>query len=263
MKLAKAASSVKLVTGVANNAAILVMLDAHDKVKQHPRYRHAVKRAFRDALEARHAYERQLLYTDTNRFFHVADMTADSRKIYGADLTDQQYFEFWQSLAGPVYTKSRPFITSLWNKYRLSLINHGIAYPDLLAWPMVATACLRLAEKIFRNILEQIIADYELPRLLVGRIFHDFSLETVCYAWQKAMILLDDTRYELDETENKNISVGIQQIIEIWANPANYYDSTTATIQDFEEIFRTRGEMKKALRNVSEVREAVAEEMRK
>ena len=75
------------------------------------------------------------------------------------------------------------------------------------------------------------------------------------------MILLDDTRYELNETEDKNISVGIQQIIEIWANPANYYDSTTATIQDFEEIFRTRGEMKKALRNVSEVREAVAEEM--
>ena len=114
----------------------------------------------------------------------------------------------------------------------------------------------------FKN-SEQAITDYQLPRWLVGRIFHDFSLENVSRAWQKALMLLDDTRYELDSTEDKNISVGIQQIIEIWANPANYYDSTTATIQDFEEIFRTRGEMKKALRNVSEVREAVVEEMEK
>lgn len=262
-QMANAASSVKLVTGAANNAAILVMLDAHDKIKQHPRYRHQVKQAFKQALKTREDYERQLLHTQTNRFFHVDDMIPTSRKVYGADFTDRQYFEFWQSIGSPIYTKSWPFITSLWNKYRLSLINHNIQHADLLAWPMVAMSCLELAQKLYHHVIEEVIEDYKFPRRVVERTFKDFDIGPVGKAWYKALSLIENTSYKLDSTEDKNIENGLVQLLEIWSNPENYYDATMNTIHEYDEIFRTKGEMKKAMRNIAEVKQVVVEEMNK
>ena len=37
---------IKLVCGVGNSAAHLVMLNAHDKIKQHPAYKQRVKKAY-------------------------------------------------------------------------------------------------------------------------------------------------------------------------------------------------------------------------
>ena len=59
------------------------------------------------------------------------------------------------------------------------------------------------------------------------------------------------------------LKMGLLQILDIWANPENFYDSTMEVIPAYDDIFRTKGEMKKALRNISEVREAVIEEMNK
>lgn len=257
--LANAASMVKLVTGTAGNAAILVMMDAMDKVKQHPRYKHDVKHAFKQAEAARIAYERRLLHAEYNRFFRVADMTEGSRKAYGKDFTDNQYFEFWQGLGGPIYTKSRPFVTSLWNKYRLSLMNHGIKHPDIVAWPMTAMSCLQLAQKMFQRTLDEIIAQYQMPRRLIVRIFKDFDLGDVIKAWYKAVDILDSTRYQLEETEDKNIAVGLEQLVDCWKDPDTLYDAVMKVIPDYGEIFRTKGEMKKALRQIAEVREATDE----
>ena len=83
LDLGRAASVVKLVCGVANNATWLVMLDAHDQIKKHPRYRHEVKRHYKMALDLFRKQERSLLYASQNRLFHVADLTPDARKQYG------------------------------------------------------------------------------------------------------------------------------------------------------------------------------------
>ena len=73
-KMASAAGVVKLICGVANNAAWLVVLDAYDQARRCQRYRHEVKRAFKMAIEAWHDYERRLVHATENRMFHMADM---------------------------------------------------------------------------------------------------------------------------------------------------------------------------------------------
>jgi succinate dehydrogenase/fumarate reductase flavoprotein subunit len=60
--------------------------------------------------------------------------------------------------------------------------------------------------------------------------------------------------YELEEVEERNINLGIIQLAETWANPDYMYDSVSESLPDYAEIFRTKGEMKKALRNIEEVR---------
>lgn len=254
--LANIASSVKLVTGVANNAALLIMLDAHDQVKQHPRYRHEVKRAYKQAIEAWHDYEAQLLHARQNRFFHVDDMTPATRKIYGANCTDADYFEFWRSIGGPVYNNTRPLVTSLVHKYRLSMEKHGVKHAQLLAWCHTAMVAMHIAHRAYHAVIEDAIANSPCPRWLVESIFKDFDLAPVCKAWDKAVQMTDDTHYVLDKSEARNIELGMLSLAEAWADPDAMYNSTIEVTPAFEEIFRTKGEMKKALRNLADVRDA-------
>jgi succinate dehydrogenase/fumarate reductase flavoprotein subunit len=88
----------------------------------------------------------------------------------------------------------------------------------------------------------------------IRHLFKDFSLQRVREAWTRAMLLTEDISYELEPTEDKNIEMGIMQLAETWVNPDYIYDSVSETLPEYEEIFRTRGEMKKALRNIEEVR---------
>ena len=70
-----ASALVKIMMGPANNAAWTVCLHAHDNAKTLPQYRHEVKRAFKQALDAWAAYERELLHDQRNRFFCLNDMS--------------------------------------------------------------------------------------------------------------------------------------------------------------------------------------------
>lgn len=255
LRMARAASVVKLVTGVGNNATALIMLDAHDRMKEHPNYRHRVKMLYRQAISKQREMEKVLLHTRTNRFFHLADMTAETRKIYG-DISDAEYFEFWQGLGARAYTETRPMVTSLWNKYRLSLIHHDIPHADTLAWSMTAMAALELACKMYESTVRITATDHDLPHQAVDRFFHAFNLRPVADIWRTALEATDPKAltYHLDEVEDRNISMGIIQLEEAWNNTDTIFDMATGATEDFSELFRTKGEWKKALRIIKKAK---------
>lgn len=275
-QLSAAASMVKLVTGVANGCATSIMLDCFSEVSgkatdpktgnrkpPHPSYHHTVKQAYKHAVDEYIAYEHRLIYATVNRFFHVDDLSPKYRKIYG-NITDAQFFEFWKGTSGKAYNVSRPLVTSLWNKYRLSLLNHGIKNAEILAWPMVGQACLTLAVDIYHHAVDDAIKAVTMlqPHQVRG-LFKDFSLHRVRQAWTRALEMTEDIRYELEPLEQKNINMGIIQLAETWANPDYMYDSVVETLPEYEDIFRTKGEMKKALRNIEEVRAKTWDELEK
>ncbi|MBR1447592.1 MAG: hypothetical protein IJ588_02455 [Prevotella sp.] len=275
-QLGAAASMVKVVMGVANGCALNIMLDCYtelsgkatdprtgDRKPPHPKFRHQVKAAYKQAIEEYHHYERRLVYATVNRFFHVDDLSPKYRKIYG-DITDAEFFEFWKGTSAKAYQVSRPLVTSLWNKYRLSLLNHKVPHAEQLAWACVGQAVLTLACDIFQTaIADAIQAVPMLQPHQVRGLFKDFSLSRVRDAWTRALRLTEDINYELEPTEDKNIQMGILQLAETWANPDYIYDSVSETLPEYEEIFRTKGEMKKALRNIEEVRAQTWENLEK
>lgn len=98
---------VKMMCGVANNCAYYVMMDALDHIRKHPRYADkSIKRLFEgkpnSALDFYKRYRNRLRWPmgDDNRFFHIADLTEEARRKYGAPITDEQYFEFWEATGG-------------------------------------------------------------------------------------------------------------------------------------------------------------------
>lgn len=260
-KMANAAGVVKLICGVANNAAWLVVLDGYDQARRCQRYRHEVKRAFKMAIEAWHDYERRLIHATECRMFHLADMDEKTRKTYG-DITDRQYYDFWASVGGPAYQKTRPLITSLWNKHRLSLLNHHVKDADKVAWVITAQAALEQAEQLYEKAIHECIDGYGLPEWMVRGVFGQFSLKIVSERWRKALMLLaPETEFELESTERRNIEMGLTQLCEAWLDPSLLYNSTMESVEDYDEIFRTRGYQKKAMREIAEVRDETMEEL--
>jgi hypothetical protein len=263
IRVAKAAGVVKLVCGLGNNAAWMVCLDAHDVIKKHSRYNqrtkggHTVGYFYRKVLKMYRDYERMLLCSSTNRFFHVADMSEETRKKYG-DITDRQYYEFWTGIGGAAYTRSKPMVTSLQNKYRLSLMQHGIAMPEMVAWVMTAQACLELAVTMYEKALVNIEDELQIPRKVLDFVFGRFSMKEIAKVWRQAMEATEpNANYELEGIEERNIEQGIIQLQEAWSTTDGLYGATMDSVKDFDEVFRTKGEMKKAMREIAEAKAEV------
>jgi hypothetical protein len=68
--------------------------------------------------------------------------------------------------------------------------------------------------------------------------------------------------YKLDGDEEHNIAFGLAQLRELWTSPELNYDSTIRAVEDFDEdVFRTRGEAKKARRELTEMRNDTLQEL--
>ncbi len=265
----KAAALVKLVCGAGNNAAHGVMQDAMDHAKQCSRFNmsikggHRISYLFRKAFKLWDEYESNLLYTSKNRMFHMADMSPEVRRRYG-DITDEQYYEFWAGVGHSAYGKTRPLMTSLWNKYRLSLEHHGVKDAEHVAWVLTAAASLNLAVQLYQRAINQCETEMRVPRYILTSVFGQFDLTPVLKAWRTAVLALaPDSEYPLESTERKNIEFGLTQLCDAWIDPTTLYTSTMQSVEDYEDVFATQGHKKKALKEIAEVQEATEREPQK
>lgn len=253
-RVAAAAGTIKTMCGIGNNAAWSCCLEVMDKLKEHPNFRQRVKQGFKGAMEEFKAYERNLVYAQHNRLFHLADLTPEYRKRYG-DISDREYYEYWCGTGATAYSQNKGWINNLWNKFRMSLIRHKVPNEDVTAWAMTACAMLRLAECIFTNNIGVCVADYDIPRALIEEIFGGLNLKRVADRWDAALTMLEPktSGYDLDEDESKNIQFGLDQLMEIWTSTGTMHDALAETTEAYSEVFRTKGEQKKALRMIAEL----------
>lgn len=252
------ASMVKLYCGVANNAAWMVALEAFDHVKKHRNYRFNVKRLYRRCFDEFRQYEHRLLHAQENRLFHVADMDEKTRKRYG-NISDREYYDFWVSIGDICYQRTHPLVTSLWNKYRLSLLHHAVPEAAVLAWSMTAHACLMIASDVCECVTEAAISGTWLTKSEAWRVFGQLSLSRVAQAWNVALQATDPSvdEYKLESTEFKNIVMGLNQLRESWLSAEMLYGCTRASAEEYGEVFRTMGEQRKAMRELMELEEEV------
>ena len=268
--VSNAAAIFKLVCGVGNNAAWLAMMDGYDHAKRCKAFRRSLKGGhmvgwyFKKAVNDFKDYERQLLTTGKNRMFHVADMTEDVRRKYG-DISDAEYYEFWKGVGGVAYAKTQPHITSLWNKYRVSLVKHDVKDAEHVAWVMTAQAAIDLSLAMYESAMKECETGMNLHRKLLDGIFGQFSLKTVSKDWMRALMLLapETDNYQLDSTEERNIDLGLQQLMEAWLDPELLYSSASGAVDDFDEIFATKGFVKKVKREIAEVKAETLREINK
>ena len=259
-----ASAVVKTVVGIANNAAYMACLDAFDQVRRHPRYQarvkggHTVAWLYKRVFNALKEQERTLIYTQENRFFHVANMSPQVRKTYG-DITDREYYDFWAAFGFTAYDSTRPFFTSLVNKLRLSYQAHGASHADILAWSHAAGMTLDMAVEVYGCAVDQCATGYPaIPPRKWRTLFKDFSMSAVADMWMKAHEALSvETTFEFSLQETKNIALGYYQLRDMWMDEKTLFGSRIKTAEDYAEVFRTNGEMKKTQRIFAELRDKV------
>lgn len=270
-KMTAAASTVKLICGVGNNAAWLVVLEAYGHAKQHRRFNQNIKGGkrvswfFRRVMKLYHEYEHRLVDARQNSLFHVADMDEKMRRQYSEGITDREYYDFWAAKGGPCYSKTYPLVTSLWNKYRLSLQHNNVVDADKVAWVMVGQAALELAVTMYDMAIDECEKGYGIPRSLLEYVFGQFSMKEIAGEWFRAMMALapETEPMKPSELDEKNIDMGIRQLMEAWLDYDTLYASTADTVAEYDEVFRTRGFQKKVLREIADVRQETQQEYEK
>lgn len=276
--VSQVAGFVKMMTGVANSASLSIMVGCLNRIadvrseesyreclrQAHPRYRQNVKRLFSEAIRERDSYRHALLYPGSGvRFFCVKDMPDETRAKYGV-MTDKEYFEFWECTGGLAWNRSLPLVGSLHNKFRLSLQQHGVLCPEQTAWGFVGASVLELAVAIWQGAMQSAYEAFDglLEQSFVESLYRPFSLARVSKAWQTAVkeMTPETETYTLDDSEERNIAFGVEQLRDLWLSPDLPFDSTIQAVESFsDDIFRTKGVARKSMRELAEMRdEAVA-----
>lgn len=260
-RMPNAAALVKLMCGTANNAAWLVVLDGLDHARRCRRYGFKVRGAFNHAIKEWHDYESRLKYATTYRMFKLSDMPEHIRRKYG-NISDVEFYNFWASIGGPAYMKTRPLITSLWNKYRLSLVHHKVEDADDVAWVLTAASAIELAVQIHHHAISKCMDEFKIPGKLAHQVFDQFLLDRLSKAWRKALLMLaPDSEFDLEDMERRNIEMGLEQLCQAWVHPSTLYRSTMQSVEDYEEIFATRGFQKKVIREIADVEKETMQEL--
>lgn len=263
--IAQCSGFVKMMTGVANNCAYGIMMDALDNLRKHPRYSDKrIKRLFEgnqnSVLSFYKRYRNRLRWPWPNdvAFFGVKNMSEETRKKYGEPLTDAQYFEFWESTGALAYEKSRNLVTSLQNKFRLSLLAHDVPHPEIIAWGLVGSSVLEMAvetwERSMRSVHEAVPV---LQPKIIEKIYAPFNMLPIANQWHKAVFTLcpESNNYTLDTIEKQNITNGLVQLRELWISPDLPFDATIAAVEDFNtEVFRSARQVKKTVIDFKKMR---------
>lgn len=254
--VALASGVVKIVVGVANGVAMISVGNSLDRVKKSRYFRHRIKSAWREVEKVRMQYRSALIYPPAGemRFFHVDDMPENTRRRYG-NISDADYFEFWECTGEQCYAENEAFISSLANKYRKSFLSHGVPDAELKGHLASTAALLNISITAFKWSVKDVAAAYGLPEKWLYDIYKPFCLQPVFDKWTNALDLTspETDNYDLDEIEERDIAYGIDTLEIRIINPKKIFESIGFTAGQFGDLYATKGQMKKTQREIAEM----------
>lgn len=253
IKIEEMREDVLMIFTTCNNAAFYVMGNALAKVKQLPEYNARFSKMrynFNRAEEEWQKYERRLKHSK-NGFLSPSRFTVAQRKRYAADLTQEDYTEYWQCIGGKALQKMQDEINVLINKFRLSIQAHGLPHPETSAYVLATASMFMLSDTVWHKTLARAAHNYSIRPQELTEAFADLSLNRMMLSWGRCVKCMGPVTH-LNETESRNIDLTLEQLVDHWNETDFYVNSVMETVEEFPEIFRTRGEQKKYLRELSE-----------
>lgn len=261
LELSTSFGELKMFVGGTINCALFQMHEALVMLQQCPEYRHAVKRQFKQARAEWDRYERELKHPNPNglRFFCLQDMDPAYRKRYAEAATDEQYFELWQGTGFEMYNRCKNHITALTYKFEKYLTRVGAKNPKAYAAAMTADALLQLAVIVFELMAKDIQTSTPATTPSFIELSQPLNPERIQKAFHCGLeMMFLDTLPALTDEETRNIKLTTDDISNIWSDPLTYIDIQQVAIEDYaDDVFRTKGEAKKIIRQNAENREKI------
>ena len=260
-------SMVKLNLGVLNNTTYYYLLDALNQAETLPEYKHNIKKNFNLVKEAYDRYENKLkhgegitvgynvnkakwFYTPGMKFFDVKYVKKDE---FVDGITNEQYFEYWQSL-GVGYKKIKRQADAYRNKVIKILHSHGEVNAEAYSWIYLAKAMMHLCGVIFDDIISESFKDIpEIDKNTIRRMFKGFSLEDVEAAYSKAIKTLQSSKeikIVFTQEEDEEIGFVLQKLEQKMTSEDFLCSTAKCSLRDYRELIRDKKHFDKGLKQI-------------
>lgn len=251
---------IKMLYGCVNNLVLFEAYEAIGRVRQSPRYNKQVRHEFLKVIKDIKDYNRNLLYGQ-REWFSLKKMPENTRKLYG-DITDSDYYDYWTSLGGETAMLCKDELNVLLNKFTISMKNHQIQDHELMARMMLVMSLFDCAEAVDKRIVREFKEAARVDWTIAQTVWKDFSLSRIKKSWERALYSLSvkGQKWELTEIEERNITMTVDQLCDKFNAAETYFQATLNNTEDYDDIFRTKGTHKKALREIAAHMEEVLNE---
>lgn len=252
LAMCRIAGAVKKIMSTAYGMAYFTMLDAIDAAKKSSTYKrnYNARRYFGYAIKAFEDNRRNLLYADTNRFFHVGDMPDDLRSMYKEGLTDREYFDCWIDMGASshkCYNKELTVLRYKCEKFLKPLYDEA----DIMSWMVISQIAFEEAVRIYKDgVLLNLGVEYGFTTSIMDEIYHSFSLEKVLLVYEKAAKALYPELDEIAEklVQDRNIQLGLEQFEQALGEALLSTDAAMEAVEDNAELWADNNSLKKAKR---------------
>lgn len=244
--LERCSGNVKLFMMQFNTIAWIQMMNTRDELKLSPVYKNIVKKKFNEAFAEFARYESTLI--NNTEFFNPDCIPERNRKLYADDFTRRDFYDYLVGVGGNMYNRVANTFSALRHKYRLAFEKRNSPYPKLQASMITTFNALEIAVRAYKNTINTLYKESGIKKKYIESGYGAFSLERVLNKWYIACRSLNLPVYILDQLETANIDTSLKQINEELDNVEEFYASFMEAIEEYDEVFASKGMQKKALR---------------
>lgn len=232
-------------------------LDIIDKVKATKHFKQGVKKGLNGYISEMKIKRAQLLYPPlgSTRMFHVGDFNKSTLMKFREGITDEEYYDLWESQGLVAHAKNKKLINSLIWKLQKSFNERGDKNAEVLALLCAGEAIIRLClvhhnekMKVFRDQYGYGLED-------VHRCFEMFNIAKAAHQWHIALNSLDHNICEklCEILDERNVVIGLKQILEELTEVDNVLNITRENVVNNREIFRNKRTWLGEIQNVDEM----------
>lgn len=237
-------SQVKMELGVFFAYQRFICFDAIDKVKAAGLFRFGLKRQINRFLAEMDRLRKLLIDPASNgfRMFHLGDLPSATRLRFRKDLTDKEYFEFWENTGMVAFNETHKHFYALQWRYEKPLKERGVKQAKALAWFATACSLLELYTISYEKLIMRFHALFGHPEKSLREVYGGFDLTRARDMWIEAMeVLAPDADAVLASCiRERNVELGLQQIIEELTLPTRQLDFVRMNIEENREVFSSK-----------------------
>lgn len=237
-------SQFKLEIGIFFVYLRFISLDAIDKVKEGKAFRHGVKYNLNKFLVELDRLRTMLIYPPENcvRMFHLEDMPRSTRMMYRQDLTDKEYFEFWENQGMVAFNETHKHLYALQWRYEKALKDKGARKAKVLAWLATACSMVEMYNVSYETLLDRFHKMFGYPKSSLRSVYGGFDLNRAREAWYGCIELFEPNADSVLASclREHNVELGLQQLSEVLLNCEKQLDFTRMNIEENREVFSSK-----------------------
>lgn len=235
-------------------------LDLIDRIKKTNYYRQGVKLGLNGYLKEM-ALKRSMMLNPpmgTPRLFHVVEFPKAVQMRLREDLTDEEFYDFWEGQGLVAHSKNKQLIDSLIWKFRKFYDQRGVRCAEVLSLLTAGEALIRICAVQYHERLRTFREMFGYNKEDAHRCFEMFDLTRASHVWHTAVKPLchNVENIVLDALNERNVVLGLQQLMEEMTLTKKVFEITRQNVVDNPEVFRTK---KTWLAQIDEVDKMIAD----